>query len=489
MPIDRNTGLWVANGGNSGVGGGNSSGGESSSIVKQKVLWGRQNGIMKFSKGKMIYSIPNGLGKGAYFDGASYAQIANVENLPYGNTTPLTYSILMYPTNQWSGSQHVLFAFGTDYNNAYKIQFCGFNKINIGFNSWEFPCELNNWYHIVVTRDENKNWNVYYNANLLASQNWNVDIPSGGEAYIGGWYYSSFGNSDYHFYGNLANFQVFNRALTQEEVTALYNKQEITNGRVLHIPLQYGKDDESMFVLKNFVYDYSTLTTSSGFDEFGYPIRFRSASGANVAYNTYPVPADAILSNCESLMDKVVTYTNCEVSTDIKKTGKGSIKINQDGYIKFQHGVDLLANPWTVGHFFYADNYAIGGSLGQPLINNDDDQIGIFGIGISTSGALYYFIRGGAQADMTSTLSAGWHHLRVAHISGNTLRVYLDGVFIYEINNFTRSTNYFVIGKWGYLTGSHQFSGYIDNIEFFEIPSDKLANYSGETAPVPTNKF
>ena len=191
----------------------------------------------------------------AYFNDGIYAGLANVDKLPSGNTTPLTYSIWIYPTNQWSGSQHVLFACGTDYSsNAYKIQFCGFNKINIGFNSWEFPCELNNWYHIVVTRDENKNWNVYYNGILLASQNWNVNIPSGGEAYIGGWYYSSFGNSYYHFFGNLANFQVFNRALSAEEVTLLYNQKAVKDGLVLHIPLQSGKDKDNMFTSKNFTY-------------------------------------------------------------------------------------------------------------------------------------------------------------------------------------------------------------------------------------------
>lgn len=226
--------------------------------------------------------------------------------------------------------------------------------------------------------------------------------------------------------------------------------------------------------------------TSSGFNSIGKPISYRSASGAGIEYSTYLVPKDALLSNCDSLTDNMLNFTNCEVSTDTKKFGKGSIKINDGGYIKFEHDLDLLNTAWAVGHFFYLDNYASGDDW-KPLINNDDDQAGTFLIGISSSGYLKWHVRANGSANITQ-LTSGWHHLRVTHIESDKLRVYLDGVFITEFSGFSRANNTMWIGRFGY-GGSYQFNGYIDSIECFEIPSDKLANYSGETAPVPSNKF
>jgi hypothetical protein len=231
-----------------------------------------------------------------------------------------------------------------------------------------------------------------------------------------------------------------------------------------------------------------TYTTSSGFDEFGYPIRYDIASECGVAYSAYPVPKDALLSNCDSLTDNVLNFTNCEVSTDIKKFGNGSIKINDNGYIKFEHDLNLINTAWTVGHFFYLDNYASGDNV-KPMINNDDDKNGTFLLGIRKAGYLTFQYRGGSVGELSSyPLESGWHHVRITHISGNILRLYLDGVFIHEQSGFSRANNTMWIGRLG-GANSYQFSGYIDNIEFFEISSDKLANYSGETAPVPTNKF
>ena len=56
------------------------------------------------------------------------------------------------------------------------------------------------------------------------------------------------------FIGNITNVNVYNRVLSADEITALYNKQDVTNGRVLHVPLASGKDDDSMFSSKNFIY-------------------------------------------------------------------------------------------------------------------------------------------------------------------------------------------------------------------------------------------
>jgi hypothetical protein len=98
---------------------------------------------------------------------------------------------------------------------------------------------------------------------------------------------TSFGlgdNDSTAYNGFIKDVLIYNRALTAEEVTTLYNHGTVEDGLVLNIPLQYGKDDDSIFASKSFVYDTAILTTSSGFDEFGYPIRYDMASEAGISY-------------------------------------------------------------------------------------------------------------------------------------------------------------------------------------------------------------
>ena len=198
-------------------------------------------------------------------------------------------------------------------------------------------------------------------------------------------------------------------------------------------------------------------------------------------------PGDAILSNCDSLTDTYMRYTNCELSTDVKKFGSGSIKINSNGYIKFNHGKTSLVNiPWTAAHFFYADSYTGGTDL-KPLINNDTDAGGTFFIAITSGGKIRTHIRGGSYSDTQDTLSSGWHHIRAVQYGG-TLKAYLDGNLIATVTTFSANTDSLWIGKLA-AASSRQFEGYIDGIEFFEIPANRLDLYTGDTAPVPDKEF
>lgn len=198
-------------------------------------------------------------------------------------------------------------------------------------------------------------------------------------------------------------------------------------------------------------------------------------------------PGDAILSNCDSLTDTYMRYTNCELSTSVKKFGSGSIKINSNGYIKFNHGKTSLVNiPWTAAHFFYADSYTGGTDL-KPLINNDTDAGGTFFIAITSGGKIRTHIRGGSYSDTQDTLSSGWHHIRAVQYGG-TLKAYLDGNLIATVTTFSANTDSLWIGKLA-AASSRQFEGYIDGIEFFEIPANRLDLYTGDTAPVPDKEF
>lgn len=201
-------------------------------------------------------------------------------------------------------------------------------------------------------------------------------------------------------------------------------------------------------------------------------------------------PADAIFSNCDTLPDNNLTTTNCVVDTNVKKFGSGSIQIQSDGVIKFDSKKTLHTVGWTAAHFFYADTYT-GGDGVSPLINNDSDVSGEFLVGITSSGCLKGNIRDGSQWSNSEALTSGWHHVRIVHPPySDIIRLYLDGVFMKEFDRFGRgySKNTFLgIGKLVY--GGYQFTGNIDGIEFFELDEERLAEYTGSSAPVPEKPF
>ena len=230
------------------------------------------------------------------------------------------------------------------------------------------------------------------------------------------------------------------------------------------------------------------LTYGNGFTPIVNKVYNQDATIFTTLYKEFP--EDAILSNCDTLTDAYMQYTNCEVSTDVKKFGNGSIKINSGGYIKFAHGKEYLtAVPWTAAHFFYADSYT-GGSNVKALINNDDDCKGTFFLCIRTTGKLGIHMRGGSCYDTTDVLAPGWHHIRVVHVGGGLLRAYLDGQFVLSINGLSRNNDKLFIGQLAMLEDSSRiFDGYIDGIEFFEIPYAQLETYTGDTAPVPNKEF
>jgi hypothetical protein len=247
----------------------------------------------KFSKGKAIYSVPNGLGDGsAYFDGnSSNARIESGLNvLPSGSTSG-SISVWFYQKSG-TGLRGIVGygVFGATSQDRFimtnfpYIYSCGYND-DYTYNSKSI--EYNKWYHVTMVY-ENGIEKCYLNGELIGQREFSfsttvskIDI---------GWH----DNSRY-FHGNIKDILFYNRALTQDEVTALYNKGTVADGLVLSIPLQYEKDDESIFSSKNFVYDYATLTTSSGFNAIGKPIRYRSASEAGIEYSPIDIPKDGLV--------------------------------------------------------------------------------------------------------------------------------------------------------------------------------------------------
>lgn len=301
---------------------------------------------MKFSKGKKIYSVPNGIGDGSAYFYDNKTVLANNLPLPYGSeprTVSLWCRVTDFNTSDSAGDIW-LFTYGADgVNKWYAIGLENkrlYLPIYGGYHLTSYELSALQWYHIVFTFDGNETHNVYVNGTLVETFILgNLNTTAKDDYICVGCNFRDVG----YFHGNIKKLLVYNRALSAEEVTALYNKQEITSGRVLNVPLTYGKDNESLFSSKSFVYDYSTLTTSSGFDEWGYPIRYDVASECWIAFSNIPT---------KGLLTYVPFDGSSVTPTGEELTSNGIVTYGYDGKIPYVElsGSQIIqsdgANDW-----------------------------------------------------------------------------------------------------------------------------------------------
>lgn len=277
--------------------------------------------FMKFSKGKPLLLVPNGVGDGsAYFDGSSYCLVNVPSNMPVGNEAR-TFACRLY-LRAFSDNWSKVIDYG---NRSYAESFAlGIYRERIALSGYggendyysDYYLALKTWYHLVLTYENNlliayangiKVWEQ--TTNTLTTNN--VGLGIGCNALDD--------SNEERANANIKDVLVYNRALSADEVTTLYNKGKVADGLVLNVPLTYGQDDDSIFSSKSFVYDHATLTTSSGFDEWGYPIRYDVASECGINFKgSYYVPNDT---------DTLVLYQPKANDTEVVNYAKGASRL------------------------------------------------------------------------------------------------------------------------------------------------------------------
>jgi hypothetical protein len=190
-------------------------------------------------------------GTPAYFNGSENYAALTRNDLPLG-TTPTTMSAWFYQIG--GESEQNICGYGpSGYTNRQRFIFVssGHIRSQVWSNNYSYSnvtIEHNKWYHVVMVY-ENATEKCYLNGELIGERSCEFDIYSSDNSFLIGMH-----DGTRYFCGNITNVNVYNRALSAEEITQLYNKQEITNGRVLNVPLAKGKDDDSMFSVKSFIY-------------------------------------------------------------------------------------------------------------------------------------------------------------------------------------------------------------------------------------------
>jgi hypothetical protein len=160
------------------------------------------------------------------------------------NTTNLPITISIWFKTDSLNNQTPFFLFDSDltgtglrveiFNGSIRVSFAlPLPWITVSSSNWpntDTVISINTWYHLCITIDMEFNASVYLNNSLLGSVGGVSSLQDYSAFMLGG----TTGNG---FRGLLQFFNVYNRVLTINEITSLYNLLDISNGRVINLPL------------------------------------------------------------------------------------------------------------------------------------------------------------------------------------------------------------------------------------------------------------
>ncbi len=121
------------------------------------------------------------------------------------------------------------------------------------YDNLNAPITPGEWHHAVLTFDNGNEYKeqkdvtgtLYLDGVKSASHKGTTAWYESYDFFIGAGHHSTYPNQEVFFDGNIADAQVFNRVLSEEEVTDLYEKKNIENGLVGFWPLSKGANDIS----------------------------------------------------------------------------------------------------------------------------------------------------------------------------------------------------------------------------------------------------
>jgi hypothetical protein len=180
------------------------------------------NGNVSFASGK--------LGNAAVFDGSGngYLSIENYQWAEFGSNSfalqawinPASVSMGKSVISKGNDGDLGDNVWTLEFNSSENLEFFGAPGLGSVISS-NFAFSQNTWYHIMLVRDSDT-YKFYVNGTLTSTVTNNSPIEQGGHLLVGsGWYDPS---SSYRSYdGQIDAVGIWNRALSDAEVAALYN--------------------------------------------------------------------------------------------------------------------------------------------------------------------------------------------------------------------------------------------------------------------------
>lgn len=249
-----------------------------------------------YKKSNPIVSDASGLvGQGsAYFDGDNdYCLIAFPTKVPTGNAprTVACWVRLRSYAPHWSklvdyGDRTNLKSFVVATNKEYlALSTYAYDHVS------GYHIDLNKWYHLVYVYT-GTTIIMYANGILVYSSD--IEPLATGNAGFGICCNATDDDVDERANANIKDVLIYDVALTKEDVLNLYHNRKVSITPVFSLPLTKNMHDYKLFEDSKFEYDVTTAipsvtaVTSTGFNEYGRPIRYRQASLAGVNYSVLP---------------------------------------------------------------------------------------------------------------------------------------------------------------------------------------------------------
>lgn len=378
--------------------------------------------------------------------------VPSLNNYSY---TPITYSVWAYMNSynvvDW-GSSFIFNgiigrdAFGNategiiaflnqyDASNVHKIMYyTGANSVNSTYTP-----PLNTWFHIVYTSD-GSNSKFYINAvsvnevTFSATQNANLGFTIGSAGSRGFWD------------GKIDDIRIYNRALSQSEITQLYNEP---NGLIAYYPFNGNANDESGNG-NNGTVNGATLTT----DRFG---------NANHAYSFNGISDNILINN------------------NFFDNGANSFSISGWYYL------NVLANPNN-------------GNSSHPLFNTSPHNGLTVGMNWGSSDKYSLWVGEGTpsiswnvfnnSSSNQNVVVGSWKYFTLIK-SGTDYNLYIDGTLDKTFSTATTVSSYLYklyLGSCDPLNSNEVLNGKLDDIRIYNraLSQSEITSLYGESNPLP----
>lgn len=307
------------------------------------------------------------------------------------------------------------------------------------------PVSVGKWYHIVGTYNSTSNVASIYVDGVRTSTTTNADIPYGSSNLIIG----SISGDRYFFNGSIDEYRIYNRALSANEVTALYNtgaaKVKASNNTGL---VGYWSFDDCKL---------TKATDSSGYGNIGTLTNF-ALSGATSNWLT----GAQAKRGCALSFDGTDDYVNTGSSAVTQITNS---PMTVSAWVKPQANNSFSRIVTRENHFIFGTNS------------------GQFMFGMGTGSGWNSLASFGSDATL---VDGAWQHV-VAVYDGSSARGYVNGVDVGTVSAaMVSNTNILAIG-WDAQNGSQQFAGSIDEVRIYNraLSANEVASlYNASSAKV-----
>jgi len=325
----------------------------------------------------------------------------NGNSIDVGNNQSLTITSTGFTVSAWvekNGSSLPVHFIGKRINNMdFQYQLAlGFTGLGWGGQSgvssyFETPIIINNnnWYHIVGTFDGNK-WKLYLNGLAIDSLISPITVSVNTNLLFG-----TSGNLQQPLIGKLDDIAIYNRALTQQEITALYQAQTC----LLSIFSQPTNQNTTTENNTNFhvgvtATNCTTLTTYQWQTNTGFGWQTLQNAGQYTGVNTSTLHVSNVGStntnqlfrcivSAGNLTDTTQTATLTVVNTNNNNLSGVTHAIPYQAVVRDGAGNPLINHPLSVRCTLH-DNTASGTSIYQETHTITTNNLGLFTLHIGT---------------------------------------------------------------------------------------------------------